>query len=56
MEILKCIKTRHSVRAFTSKRIPKSVMKRILQAASNCSSYTNTQPWEVAVVSGKKKD
>jgi nitroreductase len=56
MEILKCIKTRQSVRAFTSKRIPKSVMKRILQAASNCPSYTNTQPWEVAVVSGKKRD
>ncbi len=56
MEILQCVKTRHSVRAFTSRRIPKSVMKRILQTASNCPSYTNTQPWEVAVVSGKKKD
>jgi nitroreductase len=56
MEILKCIKTRHSVRAFTSKRIPKSVMKKILQAASNSPSFTNTQPWEVAVVSGKKRE
>ena len=56
MEILKCIKRRHSVRAFTSKRIPKSVIKKILQAASNCPSYTNTQPWEVAVVSGKKRE
>ncbi len=56
MEILECIKTRHSIRAFTSKRIPKGVMKRILQTASNCPSYTNTQPWEVVVVSGKKRD
>jgi nitroreductase len=56
LEILKCIKTRQSVRAFTSKRIPKSVMKKIVQAASICPSYTNTQPWEVAVVSGKKRD
>jgi nitroreductase len=54
MEILQCIKTRKSVRAFTSKRIPKSVMKKILQAASVSPSYTNTQPWEVVVVSGKK--
>ncbi len=56
METLKCIKTRQSVRAFTSKRIPKSVMEKILQAASICPSYTNTQPWEVVVVSGNKKD
>jgi len=56
MEILECIKTRRSVRAFTSRCIPKNIMKKILQAASNCPSYTNTQPWEVMVVSGKKKD
>ena len=56
MEVLECIKTRHSVRAFTSKRIPKSVLRKIIQAASNCPSYTNTQPWEVAVVTGKKNN
>jgi nitroreductase len=56
MEILQCIKTRKSIRAFSDKRIPKGVMKKILQAASICPSYTNTQPWEVAVVSGKKRD
>jgi nitroreductase len=55
MEILKGIKTRQSIRAFTPKRIPKAVMKKILQAASISPSYTNTQPWEVVVVSGKKK-
>ncbi|MFH1031803.1 MAG: nitroreductase, partial [Chloroflexota bacterium] len=27
-----------------------------LEAAGRSPSYTNTQPWEVAVVSGKKKD
>jgi nitroreductase len=31
-------------------------MKKILQAASHSPSYGNTQPWEVAVVTGKKKD
>ncbi len=56
MEILEGLKTRRSVRAFKPKSIPKGVMKKILQAGSNSPSYTNTQPWEVAVVSGKRKD
>jgi nitroreductase len=55
MEMMKGIKTRRSIRAFAPKRIPKAVMKKILQAASASPSYTNTQPWEVVVVSGKKK-
>ena len=56
MELLEGIKTRWSVRAFKSKSITKDVMKKILQAANNSPSYTNTQPWEVVVVSGKKKN
>jgi nitroreductase len=56
MELLEGIKTRRSFRAFKSESITKCVMKKILQAASNSPSYTNTQPWEVVVVSGKKKD
>src|SRR4030066_2363698 len=56
MEILEGIKARRSIRAFKPKSITKGVMKKILQAVSNSPSYTNTQPWEVVVVSGKKKD
>jgi len=56
MEILDGIKTRHSVRAFKSNPITRDVMEKILQATSNSPSYTNTQPWEVVVVSGKQKD
>ena len=56
MEILEGIKTRRSVRGFKSKSITKGVMKKILQAVSNSPSYTNTQPWEVVVVSGEKKN
>jgi nitroreductase len=56
MEILKCINTRQSIRAFVPKRIPTSVMKKILKAASMSPSYGNTQPWEVAVVMGRRKD
>ena len=56
MEILEGIKTRQSIRAFKPNPITIDVMKKILEAASNSPSYTNTQPWEVVVVSGKKKN
>jgi nitroreductase len=56
MDILEGLKTRRSVRAFKPKSITQGVMKKILQAVSNSPSYTNTQPWEVAVVRGKRKD
>ncbi len=56
MEILEGIKTRRSVRAFKPNPISREVMKNILEAVSNSPSYTNTQPWEVVVVSGKKRE
>lgn len=55
MEILEGIKTRQTFRAFKPQSLTKGLIKKILQAASNSPSYTNTQPWEVVVVSGKKK-
>ena len=55
MEILEGIKTRRSVRSFLPKRIPKAVIRKILRAAGASPSYTNTQPWEAVVVSGKKR-
>ena len=56
MEILEGIKTRRSIRGFKPEPITKDVMDKILEAVSHTPSYTNTQPWEVVVVSGKKKD
>ena len=56
MELLEGIETRRSLRAFKSTPITKEVLERILRAAGKSPSYTNTQPWEVAVISGKKKE
>ncbi len=56
MELLEGIMTRKSIRAFKPTPIPKETMNRILEAAGRSPSFTNTQPWEVAVVTGKKKD
>jgi len=56
MELLEGIKTRCSTRGFKPDPIPKDVLGKILEAVSNTPSYTNTQPWEVVMVSGNKKD
>lgn len=56
MELLEGIETRRSFRAFKSTPIPEETIERILKVASRSPSYTNTQPWEVVVVSGKKKE
>ena len=56
MELLEGIETRRSFRAFKPAEISEEIIERILQAASKSPSYRNTQPWEVAVVSGKKKE
>jgi nitroreductase len=56
MEMLEGIKTRRSIRGFKPNPITREVMEKILEAASNSPSYTNTQPWGVVVVGGKKKN
>lgn len=56
MELLKGIETRKSCRAFKSDPVARETIEAILKAAGRSPSYTNTQPWEVAVISGKKKD
>lgn len=56
MELLEGIESRKSIRAFKATPIPRETLVRILEVAGKSPSYTNTQPWEVVVVSGKKKD
>jgi len=55
MELQQTIKTRKSVRAFLNKQVNSSDIKKILDIAKHSPSGVNMQPWEVAVVSGKKK-
>jgi nitroreductase len=56
MNIIEAIKERKSTRAYLDKPVEKEKIIRILQAARHAPSGTNAQPWQVAVVSGKKKD
>ncbi|MDK1684075.1 nitroreductase [Acinetobacter terrestris] len=50
------ITSRHSVRAFLNKAVEPQIIKDILTVASRAPSGTNTQPWKVYVLTGKKRD
>jgi nitroreductase len=56
MNIIDALTQRKSVRAFLDKPIHREKIIRILQAARHAPSGTNAQPWQVAVVTGQKKD
>lgn len=56
MEAIDCIKTRKSIRKFKPEPVPKEVLEEIIETARWSPSYKNSQPWEVTVVSGDKKE
>jgi len=56
MNIIEALSQRKSTRAFLNKAVSKEKIVNILQAARHAPSGTNAQPWQVAVVTGKKKD
>lgn len=56
MDTIEAIQSRCSIRAFKDTPIPKETLNQILNAASNSPSFRNTQPWEVAVVCGEKRN
>lgn len=55
MDIYEALKKRQATRAFLDKPIKPEQVERILEYARYAPSGTNTQPWQVAVVSGEKK-
>lgn len=54
MDVVQAIKERKSIRAFKPDQVPLDLLKRILEQAMRAPSWANTQPWEFAVVTGKK--
>ena len=56
MDAITCIKERMSIRAFTDKPVPRELLSEIIDTARWSPSYKNSQPWEVIVLSGKKKE
>ena len=55
MNIIEALQQRKSVRAFLDKPVEKNKIDALLIAAAHAPSGVNTQPWQVAVVSGAKK-
>ena len=55
MNVSDALKLRKSTRAFLDKTVSKETIVRILDAARHAPSGTNTQPWQVAVVTGAQK-
>jgi nitroreductase len=55
MNVIDALQQRKSTRAFLPKPVDKDRIVTILQAARHAPSGTNAQPWQVAVVSGRKK-
>ncbi len=56
MDALENIKSRQSYRAFKPDPLPREVIQEIIEAAGNSPTYMSTQPWEMAVVTGKRRD
>lgn len=56
MELIDAILERHSVRKFLPQKVPKEVIKFILEVSTYAMSANNSQPWEFIVVTGKKLD
>ena len=50
------IRGRRSVRAFLPTPVPRETVLEILDVAARAPSGTNTQPWQVIVVTGEKKN
>jgi nitroreductase len=56
MDVMECIKTRQSIRAFKPERVPRDLLREVIEVAKWSPSYKNTQPWEVVILSGAKKE
>jgi len=52
MELENCILSRRSTRKFLKDPLPEKTIKEIIEKATWCPSWGNTQPWEVTVVTG----
>lgn len=55
MKVSEALLTRHSTRAFLDKPVDEQLIRDILTIAGKAPSGANTQPWQVLVVSGERR-
>ena len=56
LDVENAITSRRSIRAFLPTPVPRETIERILAVASRAPSGTNTQPWNVYVLTGAAKE
>ena len=56
MKVSEALQQRKSTRAFLDKEVDEATIRRILTVAAKAPSGVNSQPWHVAVLSGKAKE
>jgi nitroreductase len=56
MDAIACMKTRMSIRKFKPDPVPADLLLNIIDTAKWSPSYKNSQPWEVVIISGAKKE
>ncbi len=56
MDPITCITNRRSIRGFQDKSVSQDLLREIIATACWSPSYKNSQPWQVLVVSGEKKE
>lgn len=56
MSFQEIVRRRHSVRAFQSQPVPRSMITEVLEEAQLTPSNGNSQPWNVHIVSGAARD
>ena len=56
IDLVHALENRRSIRGFKPDPIDPAVIREILTLANRSPSFTNSQPWEVAVVTGKTRD
>ena len=56
MDILEAIRTRKSIRGYKLTPVPRETLEEIIDIARRSPSTTNTQPWEITVITGEVLD
>ncbi|OUS40355.1 nitroreductase, partial [Oleispira antarctica] len=56
MSIEQILQNRSSCRSYTKQEVDSELLQQVFSAAQQSPSNCNVQPWQVLVVSGKKKD
>jgi len=56
MNVSEAIKKRKTTRGFLEKQVPLEIIKEVVDLARWAPSNSNTQPWHIAVVSGKSRN